>query len=111
MLVVVQAFRSVCDQFTERGLPNYPSGVPFTFWEQYIHLRFYLLLALLCVLGTTFVVLTIVLMNPWLATVLVRHDLMTSGRRVTTSCLFSHSQNARCFDKSCVQTTCCHTLC
>lgn len=85
MLVVVQAFRSVCDQFTERGLPNYPSGVPFTFWEQYIHLRFYLLLALLCVLGTTFVVLTIVLMNPWLATVLVRHDLMTSW--TTTSCL------------------------
>ncbi|PVD22694.1 hypothetical protein C0Q70_15950 [Pomacea canaliculata] len=88
ILNTVKAFRSVCDQFTERGLPNYPSGVPFTFWEQYIHLRFYLLLALLCVLGTTFVVLTIVLMNPWLATVLVRHDLMTSVyRRLLPVCL------------------------
>lgn len=66
-----QEIRSVCDEFVDRGLPNYPSGYPFTYWEQYIKLRFYLMLALLCVLFTTFLVLTIALMNPWLAAVLV----------------------------------------
>nr|KAG5702217.1 hypothetical protein BaRGS_033929 [Batillaria attramentaria] len=71
IISTVKAVRSVCDDFVARGLPNYPSGVPFTFWEQYINLRFFLLLALLCVLTTTFLVLTITLMNPWLAAVLV----------------------------------------
>ena len=66
-----QDIRSVCDEFVDRGLPNYPSGYPFTYWEQYINLRFYLMLALLSVLTTTFLVLTITLMNPWLAAVLV----------------------------------------
>lgn len=71
VISTVKSVRSVCDEFVDRGLPNYPSGVPFTFWEQYINLRFFLLLALLCVLITTFLVLTITLMNPWLAAVLV----------------------------------------
>ena len=70
-----QAVREICDTFTDRGLPNYPSGAPFTFWEQYINLRFYLSLAILCVLLSTFVVLTLVLVNPWLATVVVRNSL------------------------------------
>ncbi|KAL8598952.1 hypothetical protein ACOMHN_006762 [Nucella lapillus] len=67
----VVAIREVCDEFSARGLPNYPSGYPFTYWEQYINLRFYLLMALLCVLSTTFLVLTLTLMNPWLAAVVV----------------------------------------
>ncbi|XP_076440508.1 protein patched homolog 1-like isoform X2 [Babylonia areolata] len=67
----VVAIREVCDEFSKRGLPNYPSGYPFTYWEQYINLRFYLLMALLCVLSTTFIVLTITLMNPWLAALVV----------------------------------------
>jgi hypothetical protein len=66
-----QEVREVCEEFSSRGLPNFPSGYPFTYWEQYINLRFYLLLALLCVLTTTFLVLTITLMNPWLAAVVV----------------------------------------
>ena len=70
-----QAVREICDTFTDRGLPNYPSGAPFTFWEQYINLRFYLSLAILCVLLSTFVVLTLVLVNPWLATVVVSNSL------------------------------------
>lgn len=61
----VERIRQICDTFKERGLPNYPRGIPFTFWEQYIHLRFYLMLALMCVLCGIFLVLTITLMNPW----------------------------------------------
>ncbi|KAK7100530.1 hypothetical protein V1264_023464 [Littorina saxatilis] len=71
IISTVKDFRAVCDEFVDRGLPNYPSGYPFTYWEQYINLRFYLMLALLCVLTTTFLVLTITLMNPWLAAVVV----------------------------------------
>ncbi|KAK3091489.1 hypothetical protein FSP39_020198 [Pinctada imbricata] len=67
----IKAIRDICDDFADKGLPNYPSGEPFTYWEQYIHLRFYLAIAILCVLMVTFVVLTIVLMNPWLASIIV----------------------------------------
>ncbi|KAJ8316305.1 hypothetical protein KUTeg_006319 [Tegillarca granosa] len=71
ILDTIIAIRSICDTYSNKGLPNYPSGIPFTFWEQYINLRFYLMLAILCVLFVTFVVLTIVLMNPWLASIVV----------------------------------------
>ncbi|XP_045158248.1 protein patched homolog 1-like isoform X2 [Mercenaria mercenaria] len=71
ILDIVLQIRSICDDFTSRGLPNYPSGIPFTFWEQYIKLRFYLMLALLCILVVTFTVLSVVLVNPWLAAIIV----------------------------------------
>ena len=71
ILNIVLQIRSICDDFASRGLPNYPSGIPFTFWEQYIKLRLYLFLALLCILVVTFLVLTFVLMNPWLAIIIV----------------------------------------
>lgn len=71
ILDVVIQIRQICDDFTSRGLPNYPSGIPFTFWEQYIHLRFYLMLALLCILLVTFIVLSVVLVNPWLSGIIV----------------------------------------
>ncbi|XP_069128023.1 protein patched homolog 1-like [Argopecten irradians] len=71
ILHTIKMIRAICDSFSERGLPNFPSGVPFTFWEQYIHLRFYLMLSILCILVVTFIVLTIVLMNPWLASIVV----------------------------------------
>lgn len=73
----MQAIREICDTYTDRGLRNYPSGVPFTFWEQYINLRFYLSMAVLCILLVTFVVLTLVLLNPWLATIVVSLLLST----------------------------------
>ncbi|VDN28481.1 unnamed protein product [Gongylonema pulchrum] len=31
--------RSICDRYTDMGLPNFPSGIAFTFWEQYLYLR------------------------------------------------------------------------
>ncbi|XP_041359146.1 protein patched homolog 1-like isoform X2 [Gigantopelta aegis] len=71
IISIIKEIRSICDSFSARGLPNYPTGVPFTFWEQYINLRFYMMLAILCVLAVTFIVLTVVLMNPWIAVVVV----------------------------------------
>ncbi|XP_013398571.1 protein patched homolog 1 isoform X2 [Lingula anatina] len=65
VIATIEEIRKICDSYTNNGLAVYPSGIPFTFWEQYLHLRFYLLLALICVLGVTFLVITLVLMNPW----------------------------------------------
>ncbi|XP_066986955.1 protein patched [Macrobrachium rosenbergii] len=63
--------RAICKRFEDRGLPNFPTGVPFTFWEQYIKLRFYLVLAILAVLTAVFLVLAVVLMNLWAAALVV----------------------------------------
>lgn len=30
----VQEIRAICAKFEERGLPNFPTGVPFVYWEQ-----------------------------------------------------------------------------
>lgn len=38
----ISMVRSICTQFDERGLPNYPSGIPFVYWEQYQALVQYL---------------------------------------------------------------------
>lgn len=38
----VSTVRSICKQFDERGLPSYPSGFPFVYWEQYQDLHQYL---------------------------------------------------------------------
>ncbi|KAK8750191.1 hypothetical protein OTU49_015292, partial [Cherax quadricarinatus] len=68
---MINQVRTICRRFQEKGLPNFPTGVPFTFWEQYIKLRFYLVLALLAVLTAVFLVLSVVLMNVWAAALVV----------------------------------------
>ncbi|XP_033636690.1 protein patched homolog 1-like isoform X1 [Asterias rubens] len=68
---VVRDVRNLSEYFNDQGLPNYPMGVPFTFWEQYLELRFYLFLSLLSVLGASFFVMTVMLANPWAALILV----------------------------------------
>ncbi|KAK3783201.1 hypothetical protein RRG08_046993 [Elysia crispata] len=68
---VITEIRHICDDFNSKGLPNFPLGDPFTFYEQYIHLRHYLMVSLVAVLTVTFVVLTVVLMNPWTAFIVV----------------------------------------
>ncbi len=59
--------REICDKFEENGLPNFPNGIPFTFWEQYIGLRSYILIALGASLLAVFLVVSLVLMSPWAA--------------------------------------------
>uniref|UniRef100_T1IK20 SSD domain-containing protein n=1 Tax=Strigamia maritima TaxID=126957 RepID=T1IK20_STRMM len=67
----IEAVRDICQRFEQRGLPNFPTGIPFTYWEQYLSLRFHLFLALLCVLAAIFIVLSVVLVNPWAAMLVV----------------------------------------
>lgn len=43
---VIQEIRELCNRFSARGLPNYPSGIPFLYWAQYFNLDLLLLIAL-----------------------------------------------------------------
>ena len=67
----IQAIRAICQRFEDRGLPNFPTGIPFTYWEQYVRLRFYLISALVVVLAAVFLVISAFLFNPWTATLIV----------------------------------------
>lgn len=67
----IRRIRQVCEKFEEKGLPNFPSGIPFTFWEQYVNLRFWLAVGLVAILAAVFVVVSFFLMNPWIGTVIV----------------------------------------
>lgn len=68
---MIQQVRQICDKFNEKGLPNFPKGVPFTFWEQYIHLRFFLVLALVAVVVGVFMLVAVFLVNAWAAALTV----------------------------------------
>uniref|UniRef100_A0A6I8QS43 Patched 2 n=1 Tax=Xenopus tropicalis TaxID=8364 RepID=A0A6I8QS43_XENTR len=63
----IESVRSVCEEFVKQGVQSYPSGYPFLFWEQYIGLRHWFLLAISIVLACTFLVCAILLLNPWTA--------------------------------------------
>lgn len=67
----IESVRAVCDEFSRKGLFNYPNGYPFLFWEQYIGLRHWFLLSISVVLACTFLVCAVLLLNPWTAGIIV----------------------------------------
>nr|XP_020014831.1 protein patched homolog 1 [Castor canadensis] len=67
----IETVRTICDNYTSLGLASYPNGYPFLFWEQYISLRHWLLLAISVVLTCTFLVCAVFLLNPWTAGIIV----------------------------------------
>ncbi|KAM9791618.1 protein patched homolog 1 isoform X2 [Syngnathus typhle] len=67
----IESVRAICDEFSRKGVFNYPSGYPFLFWEQYIGLRHWFLLAISVVLACTFLVCALLLLNPWTAGIIV----------------------------------------
>lgn len=69
--LLLQSVRAISEEFTELGLPNYPSGIPFTFWEQYIWLGEHLMTAVGIVLAASFVVMAVILCNVWVAMFIV----------------------------------------
>uniref|UniRef100_A0A672LHP4 Patched 1 n=1 Tax=Sinocyclocheilus grahami TaxID=75366 RepID=A0A672LHP4_SINGR len=52
----IESVRSICSNYSYQGLPSYPNGYPFLFWEQYVGLRHWLLLSISVVLACTFLV-------------------------------------------------------
>ncbi|XP_017327719.2 protein patched homolog 1 isoform X1 [Ictalurus punctatus] len=67
----IESVRSICEEFMRKGIPNYPNGYPFLFWEQYIGLRHWFLLSVSVVLACTFLVCAVLLLNPWTAGIIV----------------------------------------
>ncbi|TNN34446.1 Protein patched 1 [Liparis tanakae] len=67
----IESVRAICDEFGRKGVLNYPNGYPFLFWEQYIGLRHWFLLAISVVLACTFLVCAVLLLNPWTAGIIV----------------------------------------
>uniref|UniRef100_A0A1I8B8P9 SSD domain-containing protein n=1 Tax=Meloidogyne hapla TaxID=6305 RepID=A0A1I8B8P9_MELHA len=43
---MIKEIRAICDRYTSEGFPVYPTGIPFTFWEQYLQLTFYLFISI-----------------------------------------------------------------
>eukprot|EP00096_Caligus_rogercresseyi_P013587 TRINITY_DN6219_c0_g1_i1.p1 TRINITY_DN6219_c0_g1~~TRINITY_DN6219_c0_g1_i1.p1 ORF type:complete len:865 (+),score=182.35 TRINITY_DN6219_c0_g1_i1:286-2595(+) len=69
MVTTVTQIREICSKFEEqRGLPNFPSGVPFSYWEQYISLRFWLAVSLGAVMAGAFWKGSPVFLSSWLGT-------------------------------------------
>lgn len=69
----IESVRAICDEFSRKGVLNYPNGYPFLFWEQYIGLRHWFLLSISVVLACTFLVCAILLLNPWTAGIIVSY--------------------------------------
>uniref|UniRef100_A0A8C1TDG6 Patched 1 n=1 Tax=Cyprinus carpio TaxID=7962 RepID=A0A8C1TDG6_CYPCA len=67
----IESVRSICSNYSRQGLPSYPNGYPFLFWEQYVGLRPRLLLSISVVLACTFLVCAVFLLNPWTAGIIV----------------------------------------
>lgn len=51
--------------------PFPPSGIPFTFWEQYMDLRQNLLISIACAFGAAFVLVSLLLLSGWAALLVV----------------------------------------
>lgn len=76
----IESVRAICREAAQRhGVLSYPSGYPFLFWEQYIGLRHWFLLAISILLACTFLVCALLLLNPWTAGIIVSTHLDTWG--------------------------------
>uniref|UniRef100_A0A3Q2E239 Patched 1 n=1 Tax=Cyprinodon variegatus TaxID=28743 RepID=A0A3Q2E239_CYPVA len=67
----IESVRAICNNYSRQGLPSYPNGYPFLFWEQYVSLRHWLLLSISVVLACTFLICALFLLNPWTAGIIV----------------------------------------
>ncbi|CAB0031232.1 unnamed protein product [Trichogramma brassicae] len=72
---LIRHVRDLCHRFEERGLPNFPSGIPFTFWEQYTSLYSRFIWAVVAALGASIFVVGLLLLNIW-ASLLVGFSLV-----------------------------------
>ncbi|KAL9914893.1 protein patched [Glossina fuscipes fuscipes] len=68
---LISHIRDLSVRFEARGLPNYPSGIPFIFWEQYMTLRSSLALILCCCILAAFMLVSILLLSVWAALLVV----------------------------------------
>ena len=82
----IESVRAICSNYSRQGLPSYPNGYPFLFWEQYVSLRHWLLLSISVVLACTFLVCALFLLNPWTAGIIVSASNRDMMNPPTLSC-------------------------
>ncbi|KAH8321529.1 hypothetical protein KR074_007690 [Drosophila pseudoananassae] len=63
--------RDISMKFEGFGLPNYPSGIPFMFWEQYMSLRSSLAMILACVFLAALVLVSLILLSVYAAVIVI----------------------------------------
>ncbi|XP_013100267.1 protein patched [Stomoxys calcitrans] len=68
---LISHIRDLSIRFEARGLPNYPSGIPFIFWEQYMTLRSSLAMILGCCVVAAFILVSILLLSMWAAVLVI----------------------------------------
>ncbi len=61
---MITSVRTVCDKYVNAGVPNFPTGQPFTFWEQYVNIWNHLLVNIGNALGVVFVLSFALFMSP-----------------------------------------------
>ena len=71
MVSMIRHIRGICKKYEDLGLPNFPTGLPFTFWEQYLELRSWLGVAVGAILAVIFVVVLIVFFSATMAALAV----------------------------------------
>lgn len=64
---MIKEIRAISENYTSSGVPNYPSGIAFTFWEQYLDLNWNLIKAIGVISIAVFVVVSVMLFSPWAA--------------------------------------------
>jgi patched 1 len=60
---VIEEIRELCAKFNARGLPNYPSGIPFLYWAQYFNLHMLIGIAICGSIVVTFILSLIFLQS------------------------------------------------
>uniref|UniRef100_A0A0K0E695 SSD domain-containing protein n=1 Tax=Strongyloides stercoralis TaxID=6248 RepID=A0A0K0E695_STRER len=64
---MIKEVRAICSRYTELGIDNFPSGIAFVFWDQYLNLNITILKAIGIITFAVFIVITILLFNVWAA--------------------------------------------
>ncbi|KAI5693269.1 hypothetical protein M8J75_012496 [Diaphorina citri] len=60
---LITQVRGICDEFESKGLPNYPSGIIFYFWQQFSQFKMYFFLAILVALVSILSIHTFIFLN------------------------------------------------
>ncbi|XP_068147159.1 protein patched [Drosophila tropicalis] len=68
---LISHIRDLSLKFEGFGLPNYPSGIPFIFWEQYMTLRSSLAMILACAFVAALVLVSLLLLSVWAAVLVI----------------------------------------
>ena len=65
ILKTIDEIRNVCDKFTKKGLNNFPTGLPFIFWEQFVNLKLFLSVSILFTFSFVFLISFFTFFNIW----------------------------------------------